>query len=114
MSETTSKHDPFATKQSGRAFFQRLEKLRFDCGPNTGKPDQARVLITACLDENIRQGQRIVGILAKLGFTRQHVGKTLHKHCGVNPAIHDWWTDENGDYHVHTNTALEAAAKIRV
>ena len=106
--------DPFATKETTNAFFGRLRGLWLNCGPSTNKNDQVRILVAACIDEDIRQGPRIVGILGKLGFNRRHVGKILATFTGPDPAQHDWCKDGAGEYHLHPNPALEAAARITV
>lgn len=111
---STQSHDPFVTKEATYALFERLKRLWLDCGPATNKHDQVRMLVAACIEEDIRQGPRIVGVLGKLGFNRRHVGKMLSVLAGPDPAQHDWWKDCAGDYHLHPNPALEAAAKIVV
>ena len=111
---TATPHDPFATKETTHAFFQRLEKLRYDCGPRTSKHDQARVLIAACIDEGIVSRRRLIGILAQLKFDRRHAGKTLHEFCGPDPDRHDWWSDEAGNYRLHPDPAHEAASNILI
>lgn len=109
---TPKPHDPFATKETTHAFFQRLETLLHDCGANSSKHDKARVVIAASIDEGIVSGKRLVGILANVGFDRKHAGKTLHELCGPDPDRHDWWTDDKGEYRLHTSPALVAALKI--
>ena len=110
----TQPHDPFATKETTYALFERLKKLLLDCGPETNKHDQVRILVAACLEEGIHQGPRIVGVLGKLGFNPRHVGKTLSMFAGSDPAQYDWWKDSTGEYRLHPDPSVEAAAKIIV
>lgn len=111
--DVTQYADPLATKQLENAFFEGLRELWRECGHDTNKHDQTRILIMACIDGGVRNGSRIVGILAHIGFNAQHVGATLNNLCGPNPDIHDWLKDGDGRYHLHQNaTQLEAASIV--
>lgn len=105
--------DPLATKELEHAFFEGLRALWRECGHDTNKNDQARILIIACIDGDVRKGKRIVGILSHIGFNSQHIGATLKNLCGSNPDMHDWWKDDDGHYQLHQNaTQLEAASIV--
>ena len=108
--DVTEGTDTLATKELENAFFEGLRALWHDCGHDTSKHDQARVLIMACIDGGVHYGKRIVGILAYIGLNRRHIGATLKNLCGPNPELHDWFKDAAGRYHLHQNaTQLEAA-----
>ena len=102
--------DPLATKPLENAFFEGLRELWRECGHDTSKHDQARILIMACIDGGVSNGSRIVGILSHIGLNARHVGATLKNLCGPNPDMHDWWKGHDGRYQLHqTETQLEAA-----
>ncbi|GAB5349218.1 hypothetical protein [Alteriqipengyuania sp. 357] len=106
--------DPFGTNESTNAFFQRLHQLWRDCGAKASRHDTARVLITACIDEGVLEGPRIIGVLSKLGFNRKHVGKTLSQLTGPDPAKCDWYKDDAGKYRNHPTWSPSGAAGIKV
>jgi hypothetical protein len=82
------------------AIFQRLRKLKADCGFKPSKNDLAVVLISACIEEGLDTGPRIVGALAKLGLNKSHAGLTLRQGAGQAEA-HRWFRDGEGRYHLH-------------
>ena len=111
--EAIERNDPLATRKLESAFFEGLRALWRDCGHDTNKHDQARILISACIDGGIDDGKRIVGILSHIGLNARYVGATLRHLCGPNAALHDWWKDDEGKYHLHENaTQLEAASIV--
>ena len=63
------------------------------------RPDRARVLINACIEEGIVSGPSIVSTLVALGFNQQHVGLTLKK-GKRNPLWPEWGRQTDGTYYV--------------
>ena len=74
-----------------------LERHLTNAGVN--KHDRAHVLINACITEGIDSGTRIIGVLAKLGFNKQHAGITLKAGLQREPEWPNWGRHEDGRYH---------------
>lgn len=75
-----------------------LERHLTNAGVN--KHDRAHMLINACIGEGIDSGPRIIGVLAKLGFNKQHVGITLKAGLQREPEQPNWGRQDEGRYHV--------------
>ena len=93
--------DPFATPATKARMFAGLRNLLKACAIGTSRHDQARVLLQACMTNSRMTGKQLVGILATLGFNKQHVGKILFDFCGDDDRHYDWWRDDAGHYHLH-------------
>jgi hypothetical protein len=76
-----------------------LRQLFSTCGAN--KYDHAIVGITVCIERGVTFGPDIVRCLGLAGLNTRNVGRTLAERRGSNPAVHDWWRDEAGHYHLH-------------
>lgn len=113
QSDETTATDPLATKDLTDAFFRRLRQLYQACR-ELSKHEQARVLIRACMEEGLIEGTRIVGVLTRIGFNRQHAGLILRSLCGSNPERNDWGKDTAGHYHLHPDPVQLEAASIVV
>lgn len=82
-----------------------LEELRDRLAADrVNKNEQAIVMIEACLDTGIRQGNEIRTKLIKLGFNGRSIGIQLRTNAGLDPERHRWFKDENGDYRLHTGS----------
>ena len=74
----------------------KLRELAAVCGCN--KNDSAKVLISACIYEEIKTGSGIIKMLCQLGYNPRHVGAILHHNTGSNPKRFQWTRDETGAY----------------
>ena len=74
----------------------KLRELAAVCGSN--KNDSAKVLISACIYEQIRTGSDIIKMLCRVGYKPQHIGAILHHNTGSNPKRSLWTRDETGAY----------------
>ena len=74
----------------------KLRELAAVCGSN--KNDSAKVLISACIYEEIKTGSGIIKMLCRLGYNPQHIGAILHHNTGSNPERFLWTRDETGFY----------------
>ena len=81
------------------SILQRLRELMAVCGPN--KNDSGIVLTSACIDEGVNGGSKIISMLVKLGFDPQHIGLMLHHNTGSNPERYYWYRDEANAYCNH-------------
>lgn len=81
------------------AMFRNLRQLIAELVSRTNNQhDQATILITACIEEGMDEGKRIVGALKTLGFDPRHVGIILKTGTGDNPNRHLWRRDGTGKY----------------
>lgn len=92
MTEMNSNDDPI---------LQRLRELMAIIGSN--KNDGVIVLASACIDEGVKVGSKIVVMLSKLGFDPRHVWAMLHHNTGNNPERHYWYRDETKAYFNHND-----------
>lgn len=80
------------------ATFRRLRALDAACGPDANNYDRVVVLISACIEEGITEGKRIVGAVARLQFNKRFVGMVLTKNAGNDPGRHHWKRLSDGTY----------------
>ena len=79
-------------------FFADVREMIKACGPKPNETDVVINVIVACLEEGIDRGHRIVGVLDRLGYNRQHVGMTLHHKADAGRTKALWWQDEDKVY----------------
>lgn len=71
------------TSAEKAAMFRRLGDYYRELQQDTNnKNDHARWLIAACLEEEIKTGSQIIGVLGRLGLDKAHVGAVLTKNKG--------------------------------
>lgn len=85
------------------AIFDRLRGLMAACGSN--KHDVAIALISACIEEGVDTGPRIIGTLRRLELNPGHAARMLKEGTGSDPARHRWQRDEEGRYSLHEEEA---------
>ncbi|QDM40630.1 hypothetical protein [Altererythrobacter sp. TH136] len=96
--------------QSGTdALFLRLRDLeRHLASAGVNKHDRVHMLINACIGEGIDTGCRIVGVLAALGFNRQHAGITLKAGLKCEPEWPNWGRSGDGRYYAPPEPPVDA------
>lgn len=77
-------------------FIEELRQLFLTCGTN--KHHHAIVGITVCIERGVTLGPDIVRWLGLAGLNTKNVGRMLAERKGSNPALHDWWRDDDGHY----------------
>jgi hypothetical protein len=90
-----------------RDLFDGFRQLMAECGPTVNKHDLVNVLISACIDQGLNTGPRIVGALDALGFNRRHVGMLLKEGRGEEAERHTWKRNQQGQYTLHKRTATK-------
>ena len=76
---------------------QMLDRL----GSDVKDHDRADIVIVALISQGIATRSEIISVTDRLGFTRGHVPIRLKFGAGNNPALHRWWLDADGRYHLH-------------
>lgn len=99
--------DQHTVSRDINAVFRRLRALDRQLAPDT-KHDRVHALIGACVSEGIDRGSRITGALAKLGYNKRHVGKTLHDGLRPGPEGVHWYRSADGTYHLPSPVELAA------
>lgn len=84
----------------GTGLFDRLRDLVTHCGNGSNKHDVAIVLITACIQEGVDTGPRIIATLKHLSFNPRHIAILLKKGTGRDRDAHRWSRAEDGTLHV--------------
>jgi hypothetical protein len=64
------------------------------------------MLINACIGEGIDTGSRIIGVLARLGYNKQHAGITLKAGLKKEPKWPNWGRNQDGSYQAPPEPSL--------
>ncbi len=84
-----------------RNLFRRLRQLKASFGSKPNKDEVALRLISACLDEGLDTQARIVAVLDRLDFRRDHVMSLLDREAGKDNSSARWFRDADGRYRPH-------------
>jgi hypothetical protein len=89
-----------STWVESKDLFRRLGELSLTCEAKN-RNELATVLISGCLAEGVNTIGRIIRVLKRFGFKRQHLAVMLDRQSGPDPLRYHWYRDADAVYHSH-------------